>query len=82
MHKKLLSVRIHSVDDVLNSLRRPWCYIKILELVMILEAIDSIFQKLLEIDIVNSQPMPCLNYIRTCKCTGTWGRDERLLLLK
>ena len=48
---------------------------------MILEAIDSIFQKIVEIDIVNYQSMPCLNYVRTCKGTRTRGRKERLLLL-
>ena len=48
---------------------------------MILEAKDSIFQKIVEIDIVNSQSMPCLNYVCMCKDTRTRGRNERLLLL-
>ena len=54
---------------------------KDLRIVMILEAIDSIFQKIVEIDIVKSKPMLCFNNIRTFKCTCTRGRDERLLFL-
>ena len=42
-------------------------YTKILKLAIILEVIDSIFQKIVEIDIVDSQPIPCTSYIRAYK---------------
>ena len=46
------------------------------------EVIDSILQKIVEIYIVDSQRMPCLNDIYAYKYTRTGRRDERLLVLK
>ena len=48
-----------------------WYYRKILKLAITFEVIDSILQKIVEIDIVDSQPMPCLNYVRAYKYTRT-----------
>ena len=56
-------------------------YRKILKLAIIFEVTDSIFQKIVKIDFVYSQPMLYLNYIRAYKYTSTGRRDGRLLVL-
>ena len=45
------------------------------------EVMNYILQKSVEIDIVESQPLLCLNYIPAYKYTLTGRRDERILVL-